>query len=179
MATCDATSIAILTTARDAATTAATAANAIVTAQDAIVTAQQTIADNIGACIAALVALNNPSYNNAIALLRTQQQTAIIAAQNASKASAQAVIDRDNATLNATQYDNAALALNANATGATAGSPGTWTPSGSDAPLNLAQAIADAIVASPNTAWTTGQHVITRSGTHIHWSGTAWVAGDA
>jgi hypothetical protein len=66
------------------------------------------------------------------------------------------------------------------ATGATAGIPGTWTPSGATAPANAAGATAAAIVASPATAWTTGQYVQgTTAGVpgQMHWNGTAWTAG--
>lgn len=63
------------------------------------------------------------------------------------------------------------------ATGANAGAPGTFTPAGAVAPANLA-AMAG-IVANPVTAWTVGQHVILLDATHAHWSGTAWVAGNA
>lgn len=68
------------------------------------------------------------------------------------------------------------------ATGATAGTPGTWTPSGSAIPANAAGATSAAIVASPTTAWTTGQYVqgsTAGTGGQMHWSGTAWVAGKA
>lgn len=64
------------------------------------------------------------------------------------------------------------------ATGATAGTPGTWTPAGSAAPLNLADCTG--VVASPATVWTTGQYVQTQTagtGGRVHWSGTAWAAG--
>jgi hypothetical protein len=63
------------------------------------------------------------------------------------------------------------------ATGATAGSPGTFTPAGAVAPANLA-AMAG-IVATPATAWTVGQHVILGDASHAHWTGTAWAAGNA
>ena len=63
------------------------------------------------------------------------------------------------------------------ATGATAGSPGTFTPAGSTPPANFA-ALAT-VTASPTTAWTTGQHVVLGDATTAHWSGTAWVAGAA
>lgn len=66
--------------------------------------------------------------------------------------------------------------LGVEATGATAGIPATLTPANSYAPLDLADAIAGPFVASPTTAWTTGQYVLTRSGQHIKWNGTAWVA---
>jgi hypothetical protein len=63
------------------------------------------------------------------------------------------------------------------ATGATAGTPGSYTPSGSVAPANLAGLAA--VTASPTTAWTTGQYVVTADTQHNHWDGTAWATGDA
>ena len=60
------------------------------------------------------------------------------------------------------------------ATGATAGTPGTWTPSGAAAPAS-----ATGITASPATAWTTGPHVILSTNAHTHWDGAAWAGGDA
>ena len=63
------------------------------------------------------------------------------------------------------------------ATGATAGTPGTFTPTGAAAPANLA-ALAG-VTASPATAWSTGQHVVLGDASHAHWTGTAWAAGDA
>lgn len=68
-------------------------------------------------------------------------------------------------------------ALGVPATGATAGTPGTFTPAMSYAPLNLADMVGK--TASPTTAWTTGQSVVLRDGSRAHWSGTAWVAGPA
>jgi len=62
------------------------------------------------------------------------------------------------------------------ATGATAGSPGTFTPSGATAPADLAGLAS--VVATPPTPWTTGQHVILGDASHASWNGTAWVAGD-
>ena len=67
-------------------------------------------------------------------------------------------------------------------TGATAGVPGSWTPSGSTPPENVAFLVTSSITASPNTAWTTGQYVQTGEvglPGHAHWNGTAWVSGDA
>lgn len=66
------------------------------------------------------------------------------------------------------------------ATGATAGTPGTWTPPNAAPPMTLADlSSADPeITATPATAWTTGQHVVLGDGSHAHWSGTAWVVGD-
>jgi hypothetical protein len=66
------------------------------------------------------------------------------------------------------------------ATGATAGTPGSFTPTGADPPANLAALNAAGITASPGTAWTTGQHVVLGDATHAHWDGTApWVTGNA
>jgi hypothetical protein len=70
----------------------------------------------------------------------------------------------------------------ANAKGATAGIPGTFTPAGADAPLDLAEAVSWGVVASPATAWTTGQYVQTRTAGapgRMTWTGTAWVGGVA
>jgi hypothetical protein len=67
------------------------------------------------------------------------------------------------------------------ATGATAGTPGSYTPAGAMAPNNITDMIAGVpatVVASPTTAWTTGQHVILGNGTHANWNGTAWELGD-
>ena len=63
------------------------------------------------------------------------------------------------------------------ATGAVSGAPGYYTPSGANTPANLA-GLASA-TASPNTAWTTGQYVITADLLAAHWSGSAWVVGKA
>jgi hypothetical protein len=179
MATCDATSIALLSDAATAYTAAATAANTTYTTQTAIVAAQTIIADNIGVCIASLRARNNPADANSIAILVAAQGAAQTLISNAAAAAAIALAARDNNTLNATQATAAAAALRPNATGATAGSPGTWTPSGTDVPTNLAQVIADAILPTPTTAWTNGQHVITADTTHVHWDGLAWVTGNS
>jgi hypothetical protein len=63
------------------------------------------------------------------------------------------------------------------ATGATAGTPGMFTPPGADAPADL-DALED-VVATPTTAWTVGQRIVLADGTTAHWNGTAWVAGSA
>lgn len=70
----------------------------------------------------------------------------------------------------------------AQATGANAGSPGSWAPAGSSAPLDLAALQASGITATPNTAWTTGQYVQTQTvgaPGEATWSGTGWVGGKA
>jgi hypothetical protein len=63
------------------------------------------------------------------------------------------------------------------ATGAIAGMPGTWTPSGASAPATLAAMTG--ITASPTTAWMTGQHMVLGDASHCSWNATAWVTGDA
>jgi hypothetical protein len=69
------------------------------------------------------------------------------------------------------------------ATGATAGTPGAWTPTGSTPPPTVAKLIAGdpvTVAASPAGAWTTGQYVQTGTAGapgEANWSGTAWVAG--
>ena len=63
------------------------------------------------------------------------------------------------------------------ATGATAGTPGTFTPAGSTAPANLAGMTG--LTASPSSAWTTGESVKPADASDAHWDGSAWVAGVA
>jgi hypothetical protein len=63
------------------------------------------------------------------------------------------------------------------ATGAIAGSPGTYTPVGSSAPTNLGAM--SPVIATPLTAWTTGQHMVLGDLSHCHWNATAWVTGNA
>jgi len=61
------------------------------------------------------------------------------------------------------------------ATGATAGSPGFFTPSGANTPANLAAL--SGLVATPATTWATGQYVVTADRLAANWNGTTWVAG--
>ena len=61
------------------------------------------------------------------------------------------------------------------ATGATAGAPGYFTPSGAATPANLAAL--SGIGANPATNWATGQYVITADLLANNWNGSAWVAG--
>lgn len=61
------------------------------------------------------------------------------------------------------------------ATGAVAGAPGYYTPSGAQIPANLA-ALAS-VVANPAATWATGQYVVTADMLANNWNGTAWVAG--
>lgn len=72
-----------------------------------------------------------------------------------------------------------AVALGTLATGATAGIPGVYTPANSYGPDNLAELVLSGIVASPLTAWTTGQYITLRDDSLAHWNATAWVTGAA
>jgi hypothetical protein len=63
------------------------------------------------------------------------------------------------------------------ATGAVAGSPGYYTPSGATVPANTAGL--SGVVANPATDWTSGQYVITADLLASFWNGTAWTAGKA
>ncbi|QXE37121.1 hypothetical protein KQY30_25785 [Streptomyces sp. GMY02] len=63
------------------------------------------------------------------------------------------------------------------ATGATAGIPGSFTPAGAVAPANLAELVS--VIATPSTAWTTGQYVILGDSSKASWSGSAWVTDPA
>jgi hypothetical protein len=63
------------------------------------------------------------------------------------------------------------------ATGAQMGAPGYYTPSGASVPANLAALTG--ITATPATAWTVGNYVITADLLAAHWSSSAWVAGKA
>jgi len=67
------------------------------------------------------------------------------------------------------------------ATGATSGSPGTWTPTGSGTPDNFTalSTAAPAITASPTTLWTSGQYVVLGDGSNAYWDGSAWQPGVA
>jgi len=61
------------------------------------------------------------------------------------------------------------------ATGAVAGTPGYFTPTGATVPANLAALTG--ITASPATTWASGQYVITADLLANNWNGSAWVAG--
>jgi len=62
-------------------------------------------------------------------------------------------------------------------TGATAGTPGSWTPAGSTVPADLAAA--NALGLSLGAAWTAGQYVVLGDASEAHWAGAAFVAGRA
>jgi hypothetical protein len=63
------------------------------------------------------------------------------------------------------------------ATGATAGTPGSFAPEGSVTPANIA-ALAS-VIATPTSAWTTGQYVTLGDASTAHWDGDSWVTGPA
>jgi len=60
------------------------------------------------------------------------------------------------------------------ATGATAGSPGAWTPAGAVPPADLAAANA---LGYSGAAWTVGQYVVLGDASEAYWDGAAFVAG--
>jgi hypothetical protein len=62
------------------------------------------------------------------------------------------------------------------ATGASAGSPGTFTPTDSYAPYDLAHAISGGLTATPTSAWTSGQYIVLGDHSRATWDGTDWVA---
>jgi hypothetical protein len=69
--------------------------------------------------------------------------------------------------------DNGSVA----ATGAVAGSPGYYTPTGATVPADLAALTG--VVASPSTGWGAGQYVITADMLAANWNGSAWGTGKA
>ena len=69
-------------------------------------------------------------------------------------------------------------------TGATAGAPGSFQPTGSTLPANIAALRADPVIGNagtnkPTTGWTTGQYVVLGDSTLAYWSGTQWNPGAA
>ncbi|MFC0622816.1 hypothetical protein ACFFGN_02015 [Kribbella deserti] len=64
------------------------------------------------------------------------------------------------------------------ATIATAGSPGTYSPPGAIPPADLAELRAE-VTAAPVTAWTTGQRVVLGDQSDAHWDGDSWESGQA
>jgi hypothetical protein len=63
------------------------------------------------------------------------------------------------------------------ATTATAGSPGEFTPTDSYPPGSFSALQADPLTASPTSAWTSGQYIVLGDNTNAYWTGTAWAAG--
>lgn len=64
------------------------------------------------------------------------------------------------------------------ATGATAGTPGAFTPDGATLPADLAALQASSIVADPAAAWGTGEYVTLGDDSHAYWTGAAWASGE-
>jgi len=60
------------------------------------------------------------------------------------------------------------------ATGATAGTPGGFTPSGALPPADLASLLASDVIATPSTAWAAGQYVLLGDGSTARWDGDTW-----
>lgn len=65
------------------------------------------------------------------------------------------------------------------ATGAIAGTPGAFTPTGAALPASLTALRAGSITASPAMAWTTGQNIVLGDSTKAHWDGDSWETGVA
>jgi len=65
------------------------------------------------------------------------------------------------------------------ATGATAGTPGTFTPAGATPPASLTALQGGSVVANPATAWTTGQYVNLGDTTKAYWDVDTWESGMA
>ncbi|MFC9736672.1 hypothetical protein ACFVKC_01985 [Streptomyces noursei] len=63
------------------------------------------------------------------------------------------------------------------ATGAAAGTPGSFTPVGAVAPANLADL--GAVIATPSRTWSKGQHVVLGDSSDAYWNGAAWASGKA
>lgn len=64
-------------------------------------------------------------------------------------------------------------------TSATAGTPGTWEPTGSYPATTFEDLTTLGVTADPVTAWATGEHVVLGDNSHAYWDGSAWVAGEA
>lgn len=63
-------------------------------------------------------------------------------------------------------------------TGATAGTPGSFTPTGCDIPANIT-ALRTLGALGNTTAWTTGQYVVLGDASNAYWNGTLWAVGIA
>lgn len=63
------------------------------------------------------------------------------------------------------------------ATGATAGTPGAFTPAGCETPADLAAM--STVTATPSTAWLTGRWVNLGDASKAYWDAVAWTVGTA
>lgn len=69
-----------------------------------------------------------------------------------------------------------------NATGASAGTPGLWQPSGATPPSTDVEADTWGVTATPSTTWTTGEYVqgsTAGAAGEMFWDGTGWANGRA
>ena len=76
----------------------------------------------------------------------------------------------------------AASVPSTSATGATAGKPGTWTPSGTAVPQDVHALKANdpvKVTATPLTKWLVGEYVVCKGGANAYWDGTTWATGKA
>ena len=62
-------------------------------------------------------------------------------------------------------------------TGATAGTPGVYTPEGAVMPADISGLAG--VAASPSTKWAEGEYIVLGDNTEAHWTGTAWDEGRA
>ena len=65
------------------------------------------------------------------------------------------------------------------ATGATAGSPGAFTPTGANLPADLAALVALDPTPDPDTLWTTGDYVVLGDTSHAYWDSSEWLEGES
>jgi len=63
------------------------------------------------------------------------------------------------------------------ATGASSGTPGTFTPSGATAPADI-DALSS-VTASPSSAWAEGEYVVLGDASNAYWDGSDWAEGKA
>lgn len=63
------------------------------------------------------------------------------------------------------------------ATGASAGSPGSFTPIENSIPENFDELTSSEVVADPATAWSAGSYVVLGDSTLAYWDGSAWQVG--
>ena len=65
------------------------------------------------------------------------------------------------------------------ATGAIAGAPGSFTPTGANAPADLAELVDLDPLASPITVWDEDDYVALMDGSNAYWDSTDWLEGEA
>jgi hypothetical protein len=75
--------------------------------------------------------------------------------------------------------DTSSVTVASQATGADAGIPGAFTPTGDRPAADLAEMTSLGIIADPLTLWTVGQSVVTLDTNDVHWDSAAWAAGAA